>query len=69
LRLLALEVFEAAGEPVLGDTQYGSTRSPFPEEQRIALHAHSLTFQHPVRYDPLTITAPLPDDWPMTNDQ
>ena len=54
------------GWPVLGDTQYGSTRSPFLEEQRIALHAHSLTFQHPVRYDPLTVTAPLPDDWPMT---
>lgn len=57
--------FASRGWPVLGDTQYGSTRSPFPEEQRIALHAHSLTFQHPVRYDPLTITAPLPDDWPM----
>ena len=57
--------FASRGWPVLGDTQYGSTRSPFFEEQRIALHAHSLTFQHPVRYDPLTITAPLPDDWPM----
>ena len=58
--------FASRGWPVLGDTQYGSTRSPFLEEQRIALHAHSLTFQHPVRYDPLTVTAPLPDDWPMT---
>ncbi len=61
--------FASRGWPVLGDVQYGSTRSPFAEEQRIALHAHSLTFQHPVRYDPLTITAPLPSDWPMTNDQ
>ncbi len=57
--------FASRGWPVLGDTQYGSTRSPFSEEQRIALHAHSLTFQHPVRYDPLTISAPLPEDWPM----
>lgn len=57
--------FASRGWPVLGDTQYGSTRSPFPEEQRIALHAQSLTFQHPVRYDPVTVTAPLPDDWPM----
>lgn len=57
--------FASRGWPVLGDAQYGSTRSPFSEEQRIALHAHSLTFQHPVRYDPLTVTAPLPDDWPM----
>jgi 23S rRNA pseudouridine1911/1915/1917 synthase len=59
--------FASRGWPILGDTQYGSTRSPFGQEQRIALHAHSLTFQHPVRYDPLTVTAPLPDDWPMTN--
>jgi 23S rRNA pseudouridine1911/1915/1917 synthase len=57
--------FANRGWPIIGDTQYGSTRSPFPQEQRITLHAHSLTFQHPVRYDPLTITAPLPSDWPM----
>ncbi|MBM3970485.1 MAG: RNA pseudouridine synthase [Planctomycetes bacterium] len=56
--------FASRGWPVLGDTQYGSTRLPFAEVQRIALHAHSLTFQHPVRYDPLTVTAPLPHDWP-----
>ena len=60
--------FASRGWPILGDTQYGSTRTPFPTEQRIALHAHSLTFQHPVRYDPLTVTAPLPDDWPITHD-
>lgn len=57
------------GWPILGDAQYGSTRSPFLQEQRIALHAHSLTFQHPVRYDPLTVMAPLPDDWPLPSDQ
>lgn len=57
--------FASRGWPVLGDTQYGSTHSPFSEKQRIALHAHSLTFQHPVRYDPVTVTAPLPDDWPI----
>jgi 23S rRNA pseudouridine1911/1915/1917 synthase len=69
--------FASRGWPILGDTQYGSTRSPFAADgqdcpsylQRIALHAHSLTFRHPVRYDWLTVTAPLPDDWPMTNDQ
>ena len=57
--------FASRGWPILGDTQYGSAESPFDQEQRIALHAHSLTFQHPVRYDPLTITAPLPNDWPL----
>lgn len=31
--------------------------------ERIALHARQLTFLHPVRYDPVTVVAPLPDCW------
>lgn len=58
--------FASRGWPILGDTQYGSTRSPFAQPDRIALHARSLTFQHPVRYDSLTVTAPLPEDWTFT---
>jgi 23S rRNA pseudouridine1911/1915/1917 synthase len=56
------------GHPVLGDALYGSTR-PFgppaelPREQWIALHARSLTFLHPLRYEPVTLTAPPPDAW------
>ena len=57
--------FAHRGWPIIGDEQYGSTRFPFSQSQRIALHAHSLTFQHPVRYDSLTVTAPLPNDWPV----
>lgn len=30
---------------------------------RIALHARSLTLKHPIRYDELTIEAPLPKYW------
>lgn len=68
--------FASRGWPILGDAQYGSTRCPFGTdgqqcpsyEHRIALHAQSLTFQHPVRYDWLTVTAPLPDDWPFKRD-
>jgi len=29
----------------------------------IALHAHSLTFLHPLLYEPITLTAPLPETW------
>ena len=36
-----------------------------PRAEPIALHARSLTFQHPVRYDSLTVTAPLPGYWPL----
>ncbi len=57
------------GYPVCGDTLYGATQ-PFgppadlPRDRIIALHARSLTFLHPIRYEPLTVTAPLPATWP-----
>jgi 23S rRNA pseudouridine1911/1915/1917 synthase len=56
------------GWPVRGDVLYGS-RQPFgpptdlPRDRIIALHARSLTFLHPIRYEPLTVTAPLPPAW------
>jgi 23S rRNA pseudouridine1911/1915/1917 synthase len=55
--------------PIVGDAQYGArTRlvdMPLadPRDEPIALHARSLTILHPVRYDSLTITAPLPATW------
>jgi len=58
----------ARGWPVRGDMQYGS-RLPFgppaelPRDRVIALHARALTFLHPIRYEPLTLTAPLPAAW------
>ena len=33
----------------------------FPRDRTIALHARELTFLHPIRYEPITLTAPLPD--------
>jgi 23S rRNA pseudouridine1911/1915/1917 synthase len=56
------------GWPVRGDAAYGA-RLPFgppaelPRDRVIALHARSLTFLHPIRYEPLTVTAPLPAAW------
>jgi 23S rRNA pseudouridine1911/1915/1917 synthase len=58
----------ARGWPVRGDVLYGA-RLPFgppaeqPRERIIALHARSLTFLHPIRYEPITVTAPLPKTW------
>jgi 23S rRNA pseudouridine1911/1915/1917 synthase len=46
----------AAGHPVLGDHLYGDRRS----FSRLALHAYSLTFQHPLTGHIITSTAPLP---------
>ena len=48
------------GHPILGDRKYGSKVS-FPAG--IALHAHSLSFQHPVQKEQLDFTAPLPAAW------
>ena len=67
--------FASRGCPVVGDDKYGaapwttnSSQSATPNSERsdirIALHARSLTLKHPIRYDTLTIEAPLPDHWP-----
>ena len=48
------------GMPVYGDSKYGSYHSFGPA---IGLHACSLTFLHPVKLEPVTITAELPPYW------
>jgi 23S rRNA pseudouridine1911/1915/1917 synthase len=59
------------GHPIWGDALYGSTHcfGPPTEVSRdrvIALHAHGLTFLHPIRYEPMTVTAPRPELWRET---
>jgi 23S rRNA pseudouridine1911/1915/1917 synthase len=58
----------ARGWPVLGDHSYGARQSFGPpsdilRDRIIALHGRSLTFLHPIRYEPVTVTAPLPESW------
>jgi 23S rRNA pseudouridine1911/1915/1917 synthase len=48
------------GHPIYGDRKYGSVRT---FDGGIALHARSLTFLHPVRYEPITLTADVPRRW------
>lgn len=48
------------GHPLVGDFQYGSE---IPFAGGIALHARTLTFLHPTRAEPVTLTAPLPPRW------
>jgi 23S rRNA pseudouridine1911/1915/1917 synthase len=58
----------ARGHPIRGDELYGSG-TPFgpaadlPRDRVIALHARRLTFLHPIRYEPVTVTAPAPAYW------
>ena len=46
--------------PIYGDAKYGSVHTLGPA---IALHARALTFLHPVRYEPVTLTAEVPQGW------
>jgi 23S rRNA pseudouridine1911/1915/1917 synthase len=54
------------GWPIRGDSLYGA-RIPFEpahgRERAIALHARRLVFLHPVRFEPITLIAPLPAWW------
>ena len=46
------------GCPIKGDLKYGADRSN--PDGSISLHAHTITFDHPVRHEPVIITAPNP---------
>ena len=48
------------GHPIYGDARYGSVHTFGPA---IALHARALTFLHPIRYEPITLTASVPRAW------
>jgi 23S rRNA pseudouridine1911/1915/1917 synthase len=48
------------GHPICGDGKYGSQRAM---QGAIALHASQLTFDHPTRHEPVTVSAPDPGSW------
>lgn len=52
------------GHPVLGDVTYGwQSNARLPTPPRVMLHAALLEFLHPITGDPVTLAAPLPDDF------
>jgi 23S rRNA pseudouridine1911/1915/1917 synthase len=46
--------------PIYGDAKYGAVHT---FGSSIGLHARSLTFLHPVRHDPITLSAEVPRAW------
>jgi 23S rRNA pseudouridine1911/1915/1917 synthase len=62
--------FGSRGFPIVGDTLYGSQTRLEPLDRNddgsrpIFLHARELKLLHPIRYDELTVAAPLPAFWP-----
>lgn len=67
--------FGSRGWSVLGDLLYGARQALSPDEvgwiddgsdspiTPIALHSRELVLPHPIRFDELNITAPVPDYW------
>lgn len=62
----------AVGCPIVGDWKYASRRGGHEPERlaegrAIALHAYSLTVEHPTRREPVRMEAPLPPYWPVVS--
>lgn len=57
----------ASGSPHATSSKDGTDEfAPIsPEEEAIALHARKLTFFHPIRFDLVTVQAPLPASWQL----
>lgn len=55
------------GCPIKGDVKYGAKRTN--KDGRIHLHARQIEFVHPVKKEPVIITAPVPDEvvWKAMN--
>lgn len=51
--------FSSIGHPILGDTLYGVESNLI---NRQALHASKITFFHPIKKKPITISCPIPTD-------
>lgn len=62
------------GWPIAGDRLYGAMTNfgpaaELPRDRLIALHARSLTFLHPISFEPTTVEAALPDYWNLAADE
>jgi 23S rRNA pseudouridine1911/1915/1917 synthase len=53
----------AIGHPIICDTRYNNKPEPLLGFQRLALHAHAITFVHPTTGITVVCEAPLPEDF------
>ncbi|MBV8077896.1 MAG: RluA family pseudouridine synthase [Planctomycetaceae bacterium] len=56
------------GLPIVGDRKYGASSQllAIDGRPRVALHARQLTFTHPTQGEAISVSAPVPADWPAT---
>lgn len=55
--------FSEMGHPVAGDTLYGSDPALYGKAGRHLLHAHALTFEHPVTGGHVRVESPVPQEF------
>lgn len=55
--------FSEMGHPILGDTLYGSPSKYYEKCKRHMLHAHALTFEHPVTHGIVRVESPVPTEF------
>ena len=55
--------FSEMGHPILGDTLYGSPVKYYEKCRRHMLHAHALTFEHPVTHGIVRVESPVPTEF------
>ncbi|MBI5575830.1 MAG: RluA family pseudouridine synthase [Deltaproteobacteria bacterium] len=53
----------AAGYPIVGDRRYGTVPAEGPGKLRLMLHAGEVRFTHPSRKEPVSVSAPLPEEF------
>ncbi|MBI3542412.1 MAG: RNA pseudouridine synthase [Deltaproteobacteria bacterium] len=51
------------GHPIVGDTLYGSPVENYNRLGRFLLHAHALTFEHPVTRNLVRVESPIPREF------
>ncbi len=56
------------GLPIVGDRKYGASIRllALDGHPRVALHARQLKFTHPTRTEVISVSAPVPADWPAS---
>lgn len=51
------------GHPIIGDRRYGCLEAQYSWASRFFLHAEYLEFIHPITQQPISVRAPLPEDF------
>lgn len=57
------------GHPIIGDRRYGCLEAKYSWASRFFLHAECLEFIHPITQRPISVRAPVPEDFRQAMDR